>query len=70
MKASGVPVDFEQLYLSEVNHMMSVPLEDVVGSINRNRICIKGNCCISLKRKLVLSRWRAAVKIHVHMQVP
>jgi len=35
-------VDFEQLYLSEVNHMMSVPLEDVVGSINRNRICIKG----------------------------
>jgi len=41
-KASGAPVDFEQLFVSEVNPIMSAPLEDVISSIDRNGICIKG----------------------------
>lgn len=41
-KAAGVPVDFEPLFLSEVQPTMSVPLENVVESITRNGICIKG----------------------------
>jgi len=41
-KAAGVPVDFEPLFLSEIQPTMSVPLEDVVESITRNGICLKG----------------------------
>ena len=42
IQASGAPVDFEQLFVSEVNPIMSAPLEDVISSIDRNGICIKG----------------------------
>lgn len=42
-KAAGAPVDFEQLFLSEVQPLMSVPLEDVANSVTRNGICLKGN---------------------------
>ncbi|XP_050357651.1 isocitrate dehydrogenase [NAD] subunit beta, mitochondrial isoform X2 [Nymphalis io] len=41
-KAAGIPVDFESFFFSEVNPTLSAPLEDVVGSIARNKICIKG----------------------------
>lgn len=41
-KAANVPVDFESLFLSEVNPSMSSPLEDVVASIRKNKICLKG----------------------------
>ncbi|XP_055601668.1 isocitrate dehydrogenase [NAD] subunit beta, mitochondrial-like [Uranotaenia lowii] len=41
-KAADVPVDFETLFLSEVNPTLSSPLEDVVRSINRNKVCLKG----------------------------
>jgi len=41
-KAAGAPVDFEPLFLSEVQQLMSVPLEQVVESITRNGICLKG----------------------------
>ena len=41
-QAAGAPVDFEQLFVSEVNPIMSAPLEDVISSIDRNGICIKG----------------------------
>ncbi|XP_034837455.1 isocitrate dehydrogenase [NAD] subunit beta, mitochondrial isoform X1 [Maniola hyperantus] len=41
-KAAGIPVDFESYFFSEVNPTLSAPLEDVVGSIARNKICIKG----------------------------
>ncbi|XP_063237308.1 isocitrate dehydrogenase [NAD] subunit beta, mitochondrial [Bacillus rossius redtenbacheri] len=41
-KAAGVPVQFEQFFFSEVNHMLSAPLEDVAASIARNKICLKG----------------------------
>jgi len=35
-------VDFEQHFFSEVQPLMSVPLEDVANSITRNGICLKG----------------------------
>lgn len=41
-KAADVPVDFETYFLSEVNPLLSVPLQDVANSIHKNRIAIKG----------------------------
>ncbi|CAG4978856.1 unnamed protein product [Colias eurytheme] len=41
-KAAGIPVDFESFFFSEVNPTLSAPLEDVVNSIAKNKICIKG----------------------------
>ncbi|XP_018015956.1 isocitrate dehydrogenase [NAD] subunit beta, mitochondrial isoform X1 [Hyalella azteca] len=41
-KAAGIPVDFEQLYISEIDPHRSEPLETVVESIKRNGICLKG----------------------------
>lgn len=41
-KAVSVPVDFEPFFLSEVNPSLSSPLEDVVASIRKNKICLKG----------------------------
>lgn len=41
-KASSVPVDFEPYFFSEVNPTLSASLEDVAGSIERNRVCLKG----------------------------
>lgn len=41
-KAADVPVDFETFFLSEVNPVLSSPLEDVVRSINKNKVCLKG----------------------------
>lgn len=41
-KAAGVPVDFESYFFSEVNPTLSANLDDVAGSIARNRVCLKG----------------------------
>lgn len=41
-KAANVPVDFETFFLSEVNPVLSAPIEDVVRSINKNKVCLKG----------------------------
>jgi len=41
-KAAGVPVKFEGFYLSETNPTISAPLEDVVASVQKNGICLKG----------------------------
>lgn len=41
-KAAGIPVDFETHFFSEVNPILSASLEDVAGSIARNRVCLKG----------------------------
>ncbi|XP_055676897.1 isocitrate dehydrogenase [NAD] subunit beta, mitochondrial [Lutzomyia longipalpis] len=41
-KAADVPVDFETYFLSEVNPLLSAPLENVTASINKNKICLKG----------------------------
>ena len=40
--AIGVPVDFEELYVSEVNPKISVPFDLVIESIKRNGIALKG----------------------------
>lgn len=41
-KAAGVPVDFETFFLSEVNPVLSANIEDVIASIRKNKICLKG----------------------------
>lgn len=40
LKAIGAPIDFETMLFSEVQHSSSVKVEDVIKSINRNRICL------------------------------
>uniref|UniRef100_A0A1B6CQZ1 Isocitrate dehydrogenase [NAD] subunit, mitochondrial n=1 Tax=Clastoptera arizonana TaxID=38151 RepID=A0A1B6CQZ1_9HEMI len=41
-KAACVPIEFEKFLLSEINPSTSAPLSDVMDSINRNKICLKG----------------------------
>lgn len=41
-QAAGVPIEFEPLFLSEVNPVLSAPVEDVIASIRKNKICLKG----------------------------
>lgn len=41
-KASGIPIDFEIHFLSEVHASLSTPLDTVVDSIRKNGICLKG----------------------------
>jgi len=41
-KAAGVPVDFDQLHISELDPARSEQLETVVESIKRNGMCLKG----------------------------
>jgi isocitrate dehydrogenase (NAD+) len=38
----GVPVDFEELFVSEVNPKISVPFDLAIESIRRNGIALKG----------------------------
>lgn len=40
LKAIGAPIDFETILFSEVQHSSSADVEDVIKSINRNRICL------------------------------
>jgi len=41
-KTAGVPVDFEELFLSEIQPQQSVDMKDVVDSCKKNKICLKG----------------------------
>ncbi|KAG1655689.1 Isocitrate dehydrogenase [NAD] subunit beta, mitochondrial [Nymphon striatum] len=41
-QAANVPVEFDEYFLSEINHSMSAPFDDVVDSIKSNAIVIKG----------------------------
>lgn len=41
-KAAGVPIDFEQFFVSEVHASLSAPIEDVMASVIRNGIALKG----------------------------
>lgn len=41
IKAANVPVDFETYFFSEINPVLSSKLEDVVASIQKNKICLK-----------------------------
>jgi len=40
LKAIGAPIDFETILFSEVQHSSSAKVEDVIKSINSNRICL------------------------------
>jgi len=40
--AAGVPVDFEEVFASEVQSELSASAEEVAESCRRNRICLKG----------------------------
>ncbi|XP_023342072.1 isocitrate dehydrogenase [NAD] subunit beta, mitochondrial isoform X2 [Eurytemora carolleeae] len=42
LSSMGAPVDFEEMYLSEINHGASKSLEDVTASVRRNGVCLKG----------------------------
>ena len=42
LKTVGAPIDFDQLHLSEIQHRTSATLDQVVRSINRNQVAIKG----------------------------
>ncbi|XP_076317140.1 isocitrate dehydrogenase [NAD] subunit beta, mitochondrial [Tachypleus tridentatus] len=41
-EALNVPVDFDELFLSEVHHTMSVPLDKVLESVQKNKVALKG----------------------------
>ncbi|XP_045473385.1 isocitrate dehydrogenase [NAD] subunit beta, mitochondrial [Harmonia axyridis] len=41
-KAAGVPIVFESYFFSEVNPTLSMDLDVVASSIERNRVCLKG----------------------------
>ena len=41
-KNAGVPVDFEEHYLTELYSKRSETLDEVVESIKRNGVCLKG----------------------------
>jgi isocitrate dehydrogenase (NAD+) len=42
LSSMGAPVDFEEMYLSEINHGSSMSLEDVTASVRKNGVCLKG----------------------------
>jgi len=43
-------VDFECYFLSEINPVLSAKLEDVVASIQKNKVCIKVSLVWTKKR--------------------
>ncbi|CAL8149148.1 unnamed protein product [Orchesella dallaii] len=42
LEAAGAPVDFETYFLSDIQPMLSAKVEDVVSSVAKNAVCIKG----------------------------
>ena len=42
INAMGAPLQFEELFLSEINPTMSVSVETAIESIKRNQIALKG----------------------------
>ena len=40
--AISVPVEFEEVFLSEIHHTISAPLETAIESVKKNGICLKG----------------------------
>ncbi|EEB16390.1 isocitrate dehydrogenase NAD subunit beta, putative [Pediculus humanus corporis] len=64
--AASIPVDFENYYLSEINHRMSAPLVDVMNSINRNGICLKVTIIIIIIIIIILHFGVLATPDHSH----
>ena len=42
ISAMGAPLEFEELFLSELNPTISVPVETAIESIKRNQLALKG----------------------------
>lgn len=63
LQGANVPVDFESYFLSEVNPVLSAKLEDVVASIQKNKVCIK--VCYSIHSNLELTMNRCARQIYL-----
>merc|ERR1719391_204890 len=42
LQAMGARIDFEEMFFSEINHHASRSIEDVVASVKKNRVCLKG----------------------------
>jgi len=42
LQAMGAKVDFEELYFSEINHGASRSLDDVMASVRKNKVALKG----------------------------
>jgi len=42
LQAMGAKVDFEELYFSEINHGASRSLDDVMASVKKNKVALKG----------------------------
>jgi len=42
LEAAGAPVDFETFFLSDIQYSLSAKIDDVINSILRNGICMKG----------------------------
>jgi isocitrate dehydrogenase (NAD+) len=42
VEATGAPVDFETFFLSDIQYRLSAKIEDVVASVKKNAVCIKG----------------------------
>jgi len=42
LEAAGAPIEFEQYFLSDIQYSLSAKLNDVVNSVAKNGICIKG----------------------------
>lgn len=41
-EAISIPIEFEELFLSEIHHTISAPLESVIESVQKNGIALKG----------------------------
>ena len=42
LQAAGAPIDFETFFLSDIQYSLSAKIDDVVKSVQRNGICLKG----------------------------
>jgi len=42
LSSMGVPIDFEEIYFSEINHGVSKSVDEVMDSVRKNKVCLKG----------------------------
>lgn len=42
LRSAGVPIDFEPFFLSDIHAASSAQLADVVASVRRNGVCLRG----------------------------
>merc|ERR1719464_566874 len=42
LQSMGARINFQEVYFSEINHGASQPLEEVMASVTKNKVCLKG----------------------------